>query len=101
MESAPLTSWEKWLEAYQEYHKKPSDGASAACPNCGFRLLNLIYAGYPGSGVGYASFWCSECLTGISISRCQVPTDARFISLGVSLEERAAIIPDYVLVAPE
>ena len=101
MGSAAFTSWEKWLEAYQAYYEKPSDGTSVACPKCGFHLLNLVYKGYPESGVGYASFWCSECLTGISISRCQVPTGARFISLGVPPEERAAIIPDYVLVVPE
>ncbi|WP_328468212.1 hypothetical protein [Streptomyces sp. NBC_00448] len=94
-------SWGDWMAAFQQrYDRLPRTAPDARCPNCGARELNLTFCGLPADRVGYASFWCDGCLTGIHLSRCAVPDDVPMDSVHTPVEQRTAHTPNYVLVWP-
>lgn len=98
--TVPLVSdrlWNCWMRAFARASRHPARPPSSRCPGCRQRGLQLVYTGEPG-GIGWASMWCPACLTGITTCRSAVPTDAaRTIPARLPPEDRATIIPDYVL----
>ncbi|MEU7619237.1 hypothetical protein AB0B27_24510 [Micromonospora rifamycinica] len=93
-----MATFDEWLDAYDvAYHALPVRPGQQ-CPNCGHRTLRLVFTAPPGSGYGYASFWCDTCLEGIHLSRAPVPDGAEVQPLGLPAEERNRNIPNYRLV---
>ncbi|WP_335978159.1 MULTISPECIES: hypothetical protein [Streptomycetaceae] len=94
-------SWGDWMAAFrQRYDRLPAAAPDMPCPNCAAPELNLTFCGLPADRVGYASFWCGRCLTGVHLSRCAVPDDVPMDSLHTPVEQRTAPTPDYTLVWP-
>jgi hypothetical protein len=94
-------SWGDWMAAYeQHYDRLPHAAPDVRCPNCGAPKLNLTFCGLPTDRVGYASFWCDNCLTGIHLSRCPVPDGVPMESIHTPVEQRVAHTPHHTLVWP-
>lgn len=94
--------WAGWLAAYEAcWLALPAGEARQACPECGADALRLTFTGSTELRVGYASFWCDACLTGIHLSRCPVPEGVPMESLDTPVEHRAVRAPDYTLVWPD
>jgi hypothetical protein len=93
-----MASFEDWLETFDEVYRAMPGGGSVACPNCGHRELRLVFTVRPGSDVGYAAFWCDNCLEGIHISRAVVPAGAVVRDASLPSEGREPKIPNYHVV---
>jgi hypothetical protein len=67
-----------WLKTLPEFD---ANYASAACPNCGIKgALKYQYFGFPHGHFGWKLVWCSNCHTGISMSRVKIPDGEAAIS---------------------
>lgn len=93
-----MATFDEWLDAYDIVYRTLPTTSDLRCPNCGHRTLHLVLTGPPGSGFGYASFWCNTCLEGIHLSRAPVPDGVRVLPLDLPAEERNRSIPNYRLV---
>jgi hypothetical protein len=69
-----------------------------ACPECGQRALHLQYVVAPDKHTGFLSFWCSQCLHGIDVSRVKAPSSVDALPLSTSPEDIAKRIPRFVRV---
>lgn len=93
--------WGVWLAAYQEHARALTAGTQhRPCPSCGADALRLSFTGSTERRVGYASFWCDACLTGIHLSQCPVPDGVPMESLETPVEHRAVRVPNYTLLWP-
>lgn len=90
-----MATYDQWLEAFSEVYSATPD---VACPNCGRRLLRLVFTGDPDRMIGYAHFWCEHCLHGIGISRTEIPEGAVVQDIRLPRAERQPPIPDFRLV---
>lgn len=98
---ALTSSWGAWLEAFERCYKElPDPARDVTCPDCGAPELRLSFCGLEAERVGYASFWCDACLTGVHLSRCLVPDGVPMESLRTPVEQRAVRVPNYTLVWP-
>ena len=93
-----MASFEDWLEAFDVVYRTMSGDGRVACPNCGHQALRLVFTVRPGSDVGYAAFWCDNCLEGVHISRAVVPGGAVVRDASLPFEDREPKIPDYKVV---
>lgn len=99
---ALTASWGVWLEAYEQHCKAlPGRANHRPCPSCGSDDLRLTFTGQPEQRVGYAAFWCDDCLVGIHLSRCPVPEGVPMESLDTPVEQRAVRVPNYTLLWPD
>lgn len=98
---ALTASWQGWMAAFQQhYDRLPDTAPDVRCPNCGARKLSLAFQGLFPDRVGYASFWCETCLTGIHLSRCLVPEDVPMDSVHTPVDQRTTRVPNYTLIWP-
>ncbi|MBM9504704.1 hypothetical protein [Actinacidiphila acididurans] len=99
---ALTAGWGDWLSVFEEHYAAlPAAAERRACPNCGAERLRLAFTGLEPERVGYAAFWCDDCLFGIHVSRCQVPTGVPMDSLHTPVELRSVRIPNYTLLWPD
>jgi hypothetical protein len=99
---ALTASWGAWMEAFERCYKElPDTAADVGCPNCGAPGLRMTFCGLPEDRVGYASFWCDACLTGVHLSRCAVPDGVPMESIATPVEARAVRVPNYTLLWPD
>jgi len=99
---ALTASWEAWMGAYERCYKElPDPAAQVQCPDCGMTELRLTFCGLEHNRVGYASFWCDACLTGVHLSRCPVPDGVPMESIDTPVEQRAVRVPNYRLIWPD
>lgn len=90
-----MTSYEQWLDVFQQAYRAPDRVSALACPNCGAGELHLCFVLY-GTLEHEANvvFWCGSCLEGMPPGPSEVPTGC----IPVRTEE--ADIPDYRIVPP-
>ena len=93
-----MATYDQWLDAYSDAYDVIPGPLVDACPNCGHRCLRLVFTGDPDRAVGYAHFWCDNCLQGIGISRTTIPDGAVVQDIRQPREEREPKIPNYRLV---
>ena len=99
---ALTASWGAWMGAFERCYKElPVTAPHVQCPDCGAAGLRLTFCGPEEDRVGYASFWCDACLTGVHLSRCPVPDGVPMESIGTPVEQRAVRVPNYSLVWPD
>lgn len=89
---------EKWREAFRAACDALPEPFDIACPNCGRCRLRLVFTGNLNRGVGYAQFWCDNCLNGIGISRTFIPDGAVTQDIRLPVDERLPKIPNFRLV---
>ncbi|MEU2666818.1 hypothetical protein [Micromonospora sp. NPDC007220] len=94
-----MATFEQWLDAYEIVYRALPAASDQPCPNCRRQALRLVFTGPPGSGYGYASFWCDACLEGIHLSRVPVPEGVVARSLADAPETRRPTIPNYRVVS--
>jgi hypothetical protein len=88
-------SYESWMDAFQQAYESPERVPDLACPNCGYRQLHLKFVIYgKDESEGHGSFWCANCLQGLALGPCRVPSVADRVPL------EAAEIPRYKIVPP-
>lgn len=93
-----MATYDEWLDAYSAAYDATPGLRPAACPNCGQHILRLVFTGDLDRLIGYAHFWCDNCLTGIGISRTTIPDDAVIQDIHLPREAREPKIPNYTLV---
>lgn len=93
-----MATFDQWLDAYSSAYDTVPEPSADACPNCGHRCLRLVFTGDLDRMVGYAHFWCDNCLQGIGISRTTIPDDAIVQDIHQPREQREPKIPNYQLV---
>jgi hypothetical protein len=94
-----MATWEEWSVKYEAAYSAAPDNLHAPCPNCGHDALRLVFTGHESTGVGYASFWCDNCLQGIVISRAPIPVGATVRPIEQAPEDRRPQIPNFEIVA--
>ncbi|GAA1638319.1 hypothetical protein [Actinoplanes couchii] len=92
-------TFEQWLDVYEVAYRSAGEPFDIACPECGHLRLRLVYTAKPGADVGYGTFWCEHCLTGIGISRAVIPGWAVVRDGSLPAAERTPRIPDFRLVS--
>jgi len=90
-----MASFDEWLVAFDQVYRSLPDIEEVACPNCAHPTLRLVFTARPGADVGYAAFWCDNCLQGIHLSRTVVPEGVEVRDASVPIGERLPAIPDY------
>jgi hypothetical protein len=93
-----MATWEDWSAKYEAAHQAVPDDLHAPCPNCGSDALRLVFTGRVSTAIGYASFWCDNCLQGIVISRAPIPEAAVIRSIDQDPDDRRPQIPNFILV---
>ena len=94
-----MAMWEQWLAKYEAAYLAVPDDLHAGCPNCGHDALRLVFTGSETTRVGWAAFWCDNCLQGIGISRAPIPDGAVMQDIHDAPENRQPKVPNYQLVA--
>jgi hypothetical protein len=94
-----VASWEQWLAKYEAAYEAIPEDLPAACPNCGHDALRLVFTGNTTRLVGWAAFWCDNCLQGITISRVQIPEGAVIRDIDQAPEHRRPELPDFEVVS--
>jgi hypothetical protein len=94
-----MATREQWLDSYEIVYDAIPGDPHVPCPNCGHDTLRLVFTGDPERMVGYAGFWCDNCLQGIGISRAPIPDGAIMQNIHDAPEDRQPKIPNYQLVA--
>jgi hypothetical protein len=94
-----VASWEQWLAKYEAAYEAIPEDLPAACPNCGHDALRLVFTGNTARLVGWAAFWCDNCLQGITISRVQIPEGAVIRDIDQAPEHRRPELPDFEVVS--
>ncbi|BAL86476.1 hypothetical protein AMIS_12560 [Actinoplanes missouriensis 431] len=90
-----MATFDQWLDAYSDAYDMIPGPIDAACPNCGQQCLRLVFTSVPGRDVGYAHFWCDNCLQGIGVSRTLVPEHALVQDGRLPRDEREPKIPNF------
>lgn len=93
-----MSTYDQWLDAFSAAYDVVPDPVTAECPRCGQRCLRLVFTGDLDRQVGYAHFWCDNCLHGIGISRTTIPEGAVVQDIHEQPEDRKPKIPDFTLV---
>jgi hypothetical protein len=93
-----MATFDQWLDAYSAAYDMVPGPLVDACPNCGHRYLRLVFTGDLDRMVGYAHFWCGNCLQGIGISRTAIPEGGVVQDIHLPWEQREPKIPNYQLV---
>jgi hypothetical protein len=93
-----MATWEDWSETYEAAYQVIPGNLHIACPNCGRDALRLVFTGHASTAVGYASFWCDNCLQGIVISRVPIPEGAVVRSIEQTPQDRRPQIPNFTIV---
>jgi hypothetical protein len=94
-----MATFEQWLVAYSSVYESVPQDSGAACPNCGHRALRLVFTGDPERMIGYAHFWCDNCLHGIGISRAPIPVGAVMQDIRQPPAGRVPKIPNFRIVS--
>jgi hypothetical protein len=95
-------SWSAWLDAYEQVYGHLPATSHVPCPRCDADALRVVFTGHADDRIGYASFWCDNCLFGIHLSRVPVPEGVEMLPYGLSPEQRAVHVPpNYEIVPPE
>lgn len=93
-----MATYDQWLDAYSAAYDMVPGALVVACPNCGRHCLRLVFTGDLERKVGYAHFWCDNCLQGIGISRTTIPDEAVVQDIHLPREQREPKVPNYELV---
>lgn len=72
-ETGVMTGRATWQQALARLADQEAKVDTIACLDCGQLRLQVRYIVNPDTRVGYALFWCSSCLHGISVSRVRAP----------------------------
>jgi hypothetical protein len=72
-----MATYDQWLDAFSDAYDLVPAPPIAECPHCGHPSLRLVFTGDLDRMVGYAHFWCDNCLHGIGISRTTIPDGAQ------------------------
>lgn len=91
---------EAWYDAYEQVYAALPEHAAVRCPSCGQDALRIAFTGRPGDRVGFASFWCDNCRTGIHLSRVAVPGGVEIVPIDLPAAERAQRVPNYTIIPP-
>jgi hypothetical protein len=91
--------WYAWLRAYRNADSASIEQPALRCPCCGRVGLRLVYTGGE-DPIGFASFWCATCLTGIHLCRVGIPAGAPRRPWQTSDDSWEEAIDDYRLVFP-
>ncbi|MFB9239347.1 hypothetical protein ACFFWC_28070 [Plantactinospora siamensis] len=94
-----MATWDEWSSAYEAAYLALPEDLNVPCPNCGHRCLRLVFTGHLDRGVGYASFWCDNCLQGIVVSRAPIPAGSVTRSIDEAPDDRLPRIPNYQVVS--
>ena len=94
-----MATWDDWISAYGTAYEAVPDNPHLPCPNCSHDALRLVFTGNIEQSVGWAAFWCDNCLQGITVSRTSIPPGAVVRSITDAPEERLPRIPNYQIVA--
>jgi hypothetical protein len=92
-----MATFDEWLEAYSDAYEMIPGPLTDACPNCGHHRLRLVFTGDLDRMIGYAHFWCDNCLQGIGISRTTIPAGATVQDIRHPPDTREPKIPNYQL----
>ena len=93
-----MATFEEWLARYEAAYAAIPQAADAACPNCGYEGLRLAFTGDIATAIGWAAFWCDNCLQGITLSRVPIPDGAVVRDISQPPERRRPLIPDFQIV---
>ncbi|MEU8242051.1 hypothetical protein AB0C07_27680 [Actinoplanes missouriensis] len=86
---------DQWLEAFGAAYDAVPDPIDLPCPNCGHHRLNLVFTGDREELVGYAAFWCDNCLQGIVTSRTIIPEQSVIRDIHLPADQREPKIPNF------
>lgn len=90
-----MTSYEQWLDVFQQAYRAPDRVSRSSCPNCGARELHLVFVRYGSQGRGASAvFWCGNCLQGLPPGPSEVPAAC------TPVRSEDAHVPDYQIVPP-
>ncbi|RAK39825.1 hypothetical protein B0I29_104364 [Actinoplanes lutulentus] len=92
-----MATSEQWWDTFRAACDAVPGPVDLACPNCGHQCLRLVFTGNLDRAVGYAQFWCDNCLQGIGISRTHIPDGAVVQDIRLPEEERVPKIPNFRL----
>ncbi|MGH2731389.1 MAG: hypothetical protein ACRDJG_00275 [Actinomycetota bacterium] len=95
MKAANKASYSAWAKAYEAMYLALPEKLPASCPNCGQSPLRLVFIGNPASRIGYADFWCDNCLYGLRISRVEVPAGVEMLPFSTPDGVISSMIPNY------
>lgn len=93
-----MATLEEWLARYEAAYAAIPQAVRAACPNCDHGTLRLVFTGDIAAAVGWAAFWCDNCLQGIALSRVPIPDGAVARDINQAPERRRPQIPDFEIV---
>jgi hypothetical protein len=92
-----MATFDQWFDLFDDACDMAPGAIDIACPNCGRRCLNVVFTARPDSDVGYAAFWCDNCLQGIGVSRALIPGDAIVRDMRLPAEQREPKVPNFQL----
>jgi len=101
MEPRRTATWYEWIQAYERVYLALPKSIRIPCPNCGQATLRLQLTGNPETHVGFASFWCTTCMLGISTGRCNIPHGVDMLSFDLPDEEWSRHVPQYKVIPPD
>ncbi|MET0236095.1 MAG: hypothetical protein ABW224_15730 [Kibdelosporangium sp.] len=93
-------SYTAWEQAYARVYAALPGPPPIVCPNCGVNALRTEFVGDVDIRMGWAAFWCGNCMFGITMSRVEVPDGVRIHDRKGSREERRKVIPNFTMVQP-
>ena len=89
----------QWLKAVQELREKKVQ--EKLCPTCGKGTISYLYIGDEITKFGVLKAWCSNCMTGIYMTRVKaLPTEKNFVSLNQPNDIRLKNIPQFKELTP-
>jgi hypothetical protein len=94
-----MATRENWKDAWSVVYEAIPADSHTPCPNCGSDALRIVFTADPHRDVGYAEFWCDNCLEGIGVSRTVIPEGAVVRNIHDAPEDRRPKIPDFTLIS--
>lgn len=87
----------KWLSLTAKLIDNFDNMRELECPNCKAHEIDYLYIINEHDRIGYIHIWCSNCLTGIYISRARAPLNAKTILFG-QVDELKKLVPEYKII---
>ncbi|MFI5707793.1 hypothetical protein [Kribbella sp. NPDC051620] len=89
------TPYQRWMDAYNLAHHRPTSLPTLSCPNCGAHNLRLEFeVKDPCATYGTAYFWCNTCLTGPMPTPAPLPPQATTTPWGTLNPPNYTIVPE-------
>lgn len=90
-----MSAYQKWMSVAATIAKSAPDIPVLPCPTCGRTDIEYQYVGDPATRVGYFNVWSAGCLTGIRISRVNVPLNVDMLPFQTPPDIVRARIPNF------